>query len=422
MVKEAPDEAAGGVQMRIRELPRSVSTRAIDPRVTERETRLQPPILLSANSLWNIVNFRSDLVRRLASFGPHVHIAAPHVVSEKANFSLPAHLLPLSVDRSGLHPAKDAALLLAYHRLMRRIRPSAYLGWTVKPNIYGALAAQISGVPAILNVSGLGTAFLGGAILSRFVGFLYRVAFRRAHAVFFQNRDDRDLFLKRKLVRPEQARLVPGSGIDLYKFPLTPLHWAEESPRFLLVARLLGDKGVREYAAAARQLRKTYPHASFQLLGPLDPANRTGIAQSELSGWVEEGLIEYLGQAEDVRPFIAAATAIVLPSYREGLPRTLLEGGAMGRVLVATDVPGCRDLVDDGVNGFLCVAKDTGSLASALTRVIRLSEAELISMGRVSREKVERDFSQDRVAEAYLQALGELGLVERQPLDHLHND
>ena len=386
-----------------------IQSQSLDPSSGGKVGRVT--VVLSANSLWNIQNFRTFLIRRLASFGVRLIVAAPCSDDERAKFDLPADVHPLRVDRSGMNPRLDGSLLLSYHRLFRFIRPAAYLSWTIKPNIYGALAARACGVPAILNVSGLGTGFLRGAIFSRFIGLLYRFAFSRAHVVFFQNHADRDLFLSRRLVRPAQARLVPGSGIDLNRFPLMPPVFEPGAPRFLLIARLLGDKGVREYAAAARSLQQEHPKATFQLLGPLDPENRSAISASELGSWIAEGVIDYLGATEDVRPYIAKATAVVLPSYREGLPRSLLEGAAIGRALVATDVPGCRDVVEDGVNGFLCQARDEASLADAMNRVALMSERELIAMGRVSRKRVESAFGQEQVADAYLLALRELGVL-----------
>ncbi len=373
------------------------------------EPKQNIPILLSSNSLWNIVHFRSAIVRRLASSFTVV-VAAPAHREELARFDLPAEVEPIAVDRSGLIPWRDARLLLAYRALMRRLRPAAYVSWTIKPNIYGALAARAIGVPAILNVSGLGTAFLSGGLFSRFISLLYRFAFRSAHVVFFQNGDDRDLFVSRRLVRAGQARLLPGSGIDLDRFAIAPLTVEPGAPVFLLVARLLGDKGVREFVAAARSLRSSWPHARFQLLGPLDRENRSAIGRAELDRWVAEGAVEYLGTAEDVRPMIAAATMLVLPSYREGLPRTLLEGGAIGRALIATDVPGCRDVVVDGLNGLLCRVRDWRSLADAMERMAQLAPERLRAMGEASRRKVQQEFSEELVTDAYVRAIAELPL------------
>ncbi|WP_309612043.1 glycosyltransferase family 4 protein [Sphingomonas sp.] len=367
------------------------------------------PVVLSSNSLWNITNFRAPVVRRLAYEGWSLVVAAPATEQERTAFTLPADVMPIVLKRSGLNPLRDIGLLLRYCRVLHEIRPAAYLGWTIKPNIYGALAARMAGVPAILNVSGLGTAFLGSGLLARFVGLLYRVAFARAHVIFFQNGDDRALFVERRLVRAEQARLLPGSGIDLDHYRQVPL--PEGPPTFLLIARLLGDKGVREYVTAARMLREELPGVRFRLLGPIDSDNRSAVTQGEVDGWVTEGVVDYLGTADDVRSAIAAASVVVLPSYREGLPRTLLEAAAMGRPLIATDVPGCRDLVDEGVNGTLCAARNAGSLAEAMRRMAVFDPKTLGAMGRASRDKAECGYDERLIADAYVGALRELAVT-----------
>ena len=354
-------------------------------------------VVISANSIWNIANFRAGLVSGLAANGYRVVVAAPGASGGPDQ-------VDIAIDRSGLNPLRDALLMLAYRRLLGQVRPAAYLGFTIKPNIYGSIAARLTGIPSIPNVSGLGTAFLRGGGLAWFVGGLYRIAFRRCPVVFFQNPDDRDLFLARRIVAPNQAKLVPGSGIDLDRF--APVAGSEGAhPTFLLVARLLGDKGVREYAAAARLLKARMPEVRCQLLGPLDPGNRTAISQAELEGWIAEDVIDYLGELDDVRPAVARATVIVLPSYREGLPRTLLEGAAMGKPLIATDVPGCRQIVKEGVNGTLCAARDADSLASAMTRMAALDPERLGEMGRASRSIVQEQYSEALVIAAYLDAL-----------------
>ena len=386
-----------------------MSRRRLDESTALDGASLGPVILSSSNSLWNITNFRAPVVQRLVSEGWSLVVAAPATDEEREAFNLPAKVLSIVLDRSGLNPLRDLGLFLHYRRLLRSICPVAYLGWTIKPNIYGALAARMVGVPAILNVSGLGTAFLGSGLFARFVGLLYRVAFARAHVVFFQNADDRALFVERGLLRAEQARLLPGSGIDLDHYRLTPL--PQGPPVFLLIARLLGDKGVREFVAAATLLRDELPDVRFQLLGPIDRDNRSAVTQGEVDVWVADGMVEYLGTADDVRPAIASASVVVLPSYREGLPRTLLEGAAMGRPLVATDVPGCRDLVDDGVNGLLCAARDARSLADAMRRMASFEGDKLGAMGRASREKAQRGFDERLVTDAYVGALRELAVT-----------
>jgi glycosyltransferase involved in cell wall biosynthesis len=224
--------------------------------------------------------------------------------------------------------------------------------------------------------------------------------------VFFQNGEDRRLFIDRRIVQEQQARVLPGSGVDLDRF--VPAPPGEGPPVFLLVGRLLRDKGVAEFVEAARLLRSELPGARFQLLGPIDSGNRTAIARAELDSWVNEGVIEYLGTADDVRPHIAASSAVVLPSYREGMPRSLLEGAAMERPLIATDVPGCRDIVHDGWNGFLCSVRDPVSLAGAMRKLAESPASRRLAMGKAARREVQERYSEELVITAYLDALGEL--------------
>jgi len=368
-------------------------------------------VVLTANSVWNIVNFRDGLIRALKDAGYQPVIVAPAESALQARLSeLGVEHIDISIDRSGVNPIADLQLYRTYRKLFSQIRPVAVLAFTIKPNIYGSLAARALGIPAFPNVSGLGTAFIRGGMLQILVSRLYRQAFRACGTIFFQNPDDRRLFVDRGIVNAGQAKLLPGSGIDLDRFAPAP---QPEGPLiFLLIARLLGDKGVREYVTAAQQLRCRMPEARFQLLGPIDEGNRTGIRPAELEAWIAEGTIEYLGTTDDVRPQLAAASAVVLPSYREGLPRSLLEGAAMGRPLIATDVPGCREVVADGINGFLCTPRDPGSLGRAMARLAELPQAERQAMGDASRRLVQERFSELVVIRAYLD---ELDRLDRSP-------
>lgn len=364
-------------------------------------------LLLSINASWNIVNFRLGLIRALRARGYEVAALAPPDRYSPAIEAAGIDYHPIEMDKKGVSPVGDLRLLRRYHHILGRIRPDVYLGFTAKPNIWGSLAAQARGVPVINNVAGLGTAFIRTGFLTRLVKILYRQAFRRSHVVFFQNDDDLAAFVREGLVTAAQARRLPGSGIDLAHF--SPIERQEGQPiTFLLVGRLLRDKGVGEYVAAARRVRKAFPDARFQLLGPLDSENRTAIGRAEVDQWVKEGLIDYLGESDDVRPFIAAADCIVLPSYREGLPRTLLEGAAMARPLIATDVPGCRAMVEHGANGLLCAARDADSLGEAMVEMAAMTPADRERFGRAGRAMVERHYSEETVARLYIEAIEEV--------------
>jgi glycosyltransferase involved in cell wall biosynthesis len=312
-----------------------------------------------------------------------------------------ARFRPIAMRAAGTSLIEDGRLLRDYISLLRAERPALFLGFTAKPNIYGSLAARIVGVPVAATVSGLGSAFLQGGLLGGLLLRLYRVALARARSILFQNEADRDLFLARRIARPGQVRLVPGSGIDLDRFAPAPGDPHDEL-RFLLIARLLLDKGIADYVSAARIVRRDYPTARVQLLGGPGGDNPSAVPQADLTRWAAESIVEVLGVRDDVRPEIAAADCIVLPSYREGLPRSLLEGAAMARPLVASDVPGCREVIDDGVNGFLCTVKSPDSLAAAMLRIAAMRPDQRAAMGAAGRRKVAAEFDQRLVAEAYL--------------------
>jgi len=371
----------------------------------------KPRVIISVNSTWNIFNFRRGLIAEIRRSGFEVVLAAHpdnFVGSLKAD-GYRYHPLPIVSD--GTSPIGDIGLLLGYMRVFRTERPAVYLGYTIKPNIYGTLAARLCGVPVINNVAGLGTAFTRETWLTRLVTALYRLAFRGSHTVFFQNADDRTLFVERRIVDRAKTGVLPGSGIDLIGFQPAPLpsETKENGITLILIARLLWDKGVLEFVEAARIVRRSRPNVRFQLLGFLDAENRTAVDRKSVERWVAEGIIEYLGSTDDVRPFIAGADCVVLPSfYREGTPRTLLEGAAMGRPLIATDVTGCRDVVEDGVNGLLCKARDAADLAGKILEFLDLSFEARASMGRAGRAKVEREFDERIVINRYLEVIDEI--------------
>ena len=362
-------------------------------------------IVMSINASWNIFNFRKDLIGAFQHAGYRFTALAPEDEYSQRLTEWGVDFRPIRIDQKGMSPLRDLRLLRDYRSALRALRPDVFLGYTIKPNIYGSLAAQSLGIPVINNVSGLGTAFLGSGLLTRAASALYRAAFKRSSTVFFQNKDDRALFLQKHLVAPRQARLLPGSGVDLAFFAPSDAPRAPGPFRFLFIGRLLWDKGVREFIDAARLVRRQFPEARFALLGFVDSANRTAVDRAELDSWVGEGLVEYLGASDDVRPHILRADCVVLPSYREGLPRALLEGAAMAKPLIATDVPGCRDVVRQGENGLLCAVRDSNALARAMMQMISMTEAERAHIGRRGRAHVEANFDQRLVSELYLAAI-----------------
>ena len=362
-------------------------------------------ILMTVNAAWNIWNFRRPLVEALASDGHRITVLAPPDDAAPELERLGCRVRPLEMSVKGLNPLEDLKLQRRFGQVFRDERPDAVLSYTIKNNIFGARAAKRTAVPFIPNVTGLGTAFLSGKLLQTVTEQLYRRSFAALPMVFFQNEDDRDLFLDRRMVRAEQARLLPGSGIDLQRFAPAPMPALEDAPVFLMIARLLRDKGVVEFVDAARRVKARHPQARFQLLGAVGSVNRSAIGRETLDAWVAEGVVEYLGTTNDVRPAITAASCVVLPSYREGAPRTLIEAAAMARPLIATDVPGCRAVVDRDVSGYLCAVKSAESLADAMERFLALSPEAQRAMGAAGRTKMEREFDQRLVVDAYREAL-----------------
>jgi glycosyltransferase involved in cell wall biosynthesis len=360
----------------------------------------RPTVIFCSNTAWNLANFRGAIIEALVADGWRVVAAASPDGTEHRLRALGAEFHAIPIKASSRNPANDLRLLLSLLVLLRKERPAALLTFTIKPNIYGALAARLAGVKVIATVSGLGSAFLAGGKTARLIDGLYRLGFAGASCVFFQNGDDRDLFLGRRLVRSDQARMVPGSGVDLDRFDVAD-YPGNDRPSFLLIARMLWDKGVGEFAAAARLFADREPRPRFVMVGGAGVDNPSAVPSSELERWSHDGLVEYLGPMDDVRPAIAAADCVVLPSYREGVPRSLLEAAAMGRPLIATNVPGCRDVVEDGVNGFLCAQKSAESLADAVRRMADLPIHERKGMGARGREMVEEKFAVSNVVAAY---------------------
>lgn len=367
-------------------------------------SRVNNKIVIALNAAWNLVNFRASLIRALVAAGYEVVAVAPPDNYAPRLAKLSCRYVPLSMDNKGTHPGRDLLLFWRFLQLMRKEKPSVYLGYTVKPNIYGSLAAHLLGIPVINNIAGLGTVFIQESWLTRLVRGLYRLTLSRSAKVFFQNNEDRALFVSRKLVSDADTDLLPGSGVDLDRF--APVSLPDKKPlRFLLIARMLWDKGVGEFVEAARILKKQGLDVEFCLLGFLDVQNLTAISRQQMDEWVGEGVIRYLGVSDNVVEEIELADCVVLPSYREGMPRTLLEAAAMGRPIVATDAVGCREVVDNGINGYLCKPRDAVDLADKISKVVALSHAERTVMGLRGREKMEQEFDERIVIDKYLRAI-----------------
>lgn len=360
----------------------------------------------------SLINFRGQLIADMVAAGHAVVGCAPGEDAKVAGALAErgASYRPIALHRNGLNPLLDAWSALQLTRLLRRLRPDLLLAYTPKPVIYGAIAARLAGVPTVYAlISGLGYAFSGGAgwrrhAMRHLVANLYRASLAHADGIFFQNPDDLEDFRRLGIVRDRhQAIRVHGSGVDTRHFQFAPPKL--EPPTFLLIARLLRDKGIFEFVEAARRVRAHHAQARFCLLGPTD-SNPAAISTRDLKGWRAEGVIDYLGETDDVRPYLAATTAYVLPSiYREGVPRTSLEALAMGRAIITTDTPGCRETVLPGENGFLVPPGDAGALAEAMARFCAQPDLA-VGFGQRSRALAEDRFEVRQVNAVMLETMG----------------
>ena len=361
-------------------------------------------ITIVLNTSWNLYNFRLGLIDALSQQGHTVILIAPEDEYSDKLRTLGYQLVTVGMDRRGINPLRDIAYLLELYNIYRSIRPDYTLHFTVKPNIYGTLAASLLGIKSINTVSGLGTVFLKKGLVSWVAQLLYRSTFHLPQKVFFHNQDDYQLFIDRKLMSPGKAAVVPGSGVNVQRFSPSEVEDTEEFT-FLVIARLLYDKGIVEYAEAARSLKAQGINARFQLLGARDPQHQRGISDAEVDAWIEEQIVDYLGTTDDVRPYIQQADAVVLPSYREGLPRTLLEAASLEKPIVATDTPGCRHVVHDGKNGRLCRVGDAADLADKMYQIMNMSRQQRQAMGQKGRAMITERFSEEYVVARYLLAI-----------------
>ena len=364
-------------------------------------------IAIVSNTSWSLFNFRFNLAKAIKKAGYEVVLIAPYdEYSDRLSEEFAYH--NISMNNKGTNPKEDIETTIDFYKLYREIKPDVVLHYTIKPNIYGNIACGLLGIKTINNISGLGTVFIKKSLVTKVVKWLYKYSLSKSSKVFFQNSDDRDLFVEHKLVSRDKCDLLPGSGIDTEKFK--PVKYAKEDDtfRFLLIARMLYDKGIAEYVEAVKILKEKYKAVEFQLLGSLDASNNTAISKEQMQKWVDAGYVNYLGVTDNVQEFIKKADCIVLPSYREGTPRTLLESASMTKPIVTTNAVGCKEVVDDGVNGYLCEVRNAGDLADKMEMMLNLPNDERVLMGQRGREKMVREFDESIVIGKYLGVIEEV--------------
>jgi len=365
----------------------------------------KPKIALVASIAWTLWNYRLALIQALEKAGYEVVlIAADDTSRQKLQKHSGAIFHPLRhIVRSSLSPFVNLQLLLEFYRCFRLVKPDVVLLFTIRPNTLGNFAAAALKIPAISTIEGMGISGSTSWWLRKLMQILYRAAFRSTRKVIFLNRDDLEEFTRKQLVPVAKTQLIPGPGIDIAHF--SPRDKTEHKPwvTFLFVARLLSEKGIREFAAAARILKAKNSTAVFQVLGSTDSGNPTSINMAEITGWVNEGILQYVGFVDDVRPVIAEADVMVLPSYyREGVPRSVLEAMAMGKMVITTDSVGCRETVTEGLNGYLVPPKDVNALVEVMEKALALSASQRAAMGEKSRLKAQHEFADALVLPHYL--------------------
>jgi len=365
-------------------------------------------VVLVANTLWSIYNFRKGLIKSLISKGNKVTVVGPEdqYSSELQKLGCAIELVPIS--SQGMNPLTDLILIYRLKIIYDRLNPDFIFHYTIKPNIYGSIAAGLSRKNSIAITTGLGYVFNKSSWFTNIISRLYSFSFKYAKEVWFLNEDDKNIFLDKKLVQKNKAFVLDGEGVDTDYFTSKKCAHLPDSSKitFLLIARMLWDKGVGVYIDAAKLVKEEFPYAHFQLLGACDVQNPSAISSEIIETWHKEGMIEYLGVTKDVRSNICQADCVVLPSYyREGIPRTLMEAASMSKIVITTDNVGCKNVVIDGETGFLCEVKSASSLADAMRKVICCNAEKRYEMGLKGREFMLNRFDEKVIVDIYFHAI-----------------
>jgi len=353
---------------------------------------------MTSNTLWFIYNFNISLIQHLKQ-GYKIIIVAPIDEYQDLLVNYVDEIIDIKINSSGTSPVEDSWLTYQYYKIFKEVKPDIILSYTIKPNIYGNLAAARLGIPVINTITGLGTIFIKENFATKIGEVLYRGSFKYSSHTFFLNQADKGTFLERDLTSPDLVSIVPGSGIDTTHFKTDRKQ--NKGKVFLFVGRLLGDKGIRELIEAFKIVIQEYPNIELRIAGELGSNNKTAVKESELSEWLLIPQINYLGKTDDIISEMEKADVMILPSYREGLSRSLLEAASMGMPIISSNVPGCIEVVRDNENGFLCKPRNSADLAMKIKKMMHISEEVRLSMGKKGRKIVEEEFDQKIVNELY---------------------
>lgn len=358
-------------------------------------------ILILANNDIGLYKFRKELVEALLALNHEVFISLPKGKFVNNLVEMGCHYVETEISRHGVNPFVDFMLFMKYRSMLKKIMPDIVFTYTIKPNIYGGMACQVCKIPYLANITGLGMAIQNGGVLQKISLLLYRLGLKGAKRVFFQNSENHRFMVEKGVVKTPTT-IVPGSGVNLDDYPYADYPSEENGIHFLFVGRIMKDKGIDELLAAAKEIKCkcTNLEVEFDVIGGYD-----GRYESILEKAQGEGIIKYHGEQKDVKAFYRACHCVVLPSYHEGMANVLLEGAATGRPLIASNIPGCREAVDDGVNGFLCDARDSISLFNAMLKIIKMCQDSRKTMGEQSRKMVERHFDRQIIVKEYIKNL-----------------
>lgn len=361
-------------------------------------------VLVLANSLVGLFSFRIELLQRLADMGYKVVVSAPvHEDFGDRLIAMGVDFIPTDIDRRGVNPVKDLSLILKYRSIIKDVKPDAVLSYTIKPNIYGGIAAAFCGIPQIANITGLGSAVENPGFLQKITTGLYRISFRKTKVVFFQNQANKHFFENLQLDNSKHL-LIPGSGVNLTHHQSQPYPQDDSNLNFLFISRVMKEKGIEEVFKAAEYLKGKNIKAVFHIVGACEEDY-----VDKIKDYSERGLIVYHGLQKDVRPFIKDAHCLIHPSYYpEGMSNVVLEACAAGRLVLTTDRSGCREPIDDGRTGFLFPERDTGAMLKQIDKFVSMSNAEREEMGKRARSKVEREFDRNIIINAYIEELDKI--------------
>ncbi|MEO7316582.1 MAG: glycosyltransferase family 4 protein [Ginsengibacter sp.] len=365
-------------------------------------------IAVIENSLFSTYTMRDSLMKRLMKEGYEVFVLT-HTNSFAAQVEKTG-IKVINIGSGNIHPVKVSKYIYNLFFFLNRIKPDVVLTYSIRPAIWGNFIARYLKIPTITNITGVGPLFTSKNVAYLAARSMYRLALKNASKVFFQNFDDMELFIQHKFVTPDRAARIPGSGVDYEKFSPVLVNKNNDSFSFLFIGRLIKDKGIFEFVEAARIIHEKYPTVQFNVLGPFWHQNLKSntVTKSDLQNWIDEGIIDYMGEKKDVRKFIAKADCIVLPSYREGTSNILLEAASMEKPAITCNTTGCKEIVEDGITGFLCSIKDGRDLADKMEKMLLLSPVERIGMGKKAREKIIREYGKEIVLNAYLDAIDQL--------------